>query len=563
MARTAKNWLARRDAVNEEAALRRELSLRQPVYFDSHYCAMRYAPHRKRWLGKLASEWARARASLRTSEPVKSKLLMLGPRDHGKTEVVITFATEVICQDRGIRVLFASEAASNAVKRVGRVKDLLLSERIQEDWCSAPEEGYGPFLPPKFDKDDRIKWSESVVQVLRDVRHVDPTIEAVGAGKKVTGSHYDLIILDDPEDYASVASPTMRARRRLWLKSTIMPMLAPGGLMVMIGTRKHHDDLYAHALKDPTWRVIKDQAVIKWPDKATPVYALDEYGRQVIEDWEIEGDHEVLWPAERPIKYLLTMRAEMGATNFAREMQNEVADEATVSFRMEWLEAACTRGRDVKLSTGPWPRDLLIVQGWDPAFVVDKRKAETGDTDFSVGITLGASVRTRDRYLMDITRERGDTKVAKVNNVLRFWRAWAPPVSEFELDICDHVKGGWAFAVAMEKNNAGEFLSIDCGEKDDIPLVRHWTGPQVSDPFKGVPVLSSLFELGKFVLPYGSLQTIHTMDTVIAEFHELGTAAHDDIVLSTWIAEVLLRRALALYDRFVEQNGAPEWLLAA
>lgn len=550
-------WRQIRKRLNRSAKARREMSLRSPVYFDTHYCGMGWADHRERWLNKLAEAWNEARASL---DDVAStvQLLMLGPRGHGKTETVITFVTELVLHNRNLRVLFVSEAADTAQKRLGRVKDLLLSDKVQKDWCPDPEDGYGPLLPPKFDKDDRVQWSQRIIQVLRTESHVDPTIEAVGAGKKITGGHFDLIILDDPEDYESTASPILRARRRKWLKSTVMPMLDPGGLLVMIGTRKHHDDLYGHALKDPTWRLIKDVAIRRWPDKFEPIYAVDEYGRQIITGWDVEGDSDVLWKEERPIELLLTMREKMGATNFAREMLNKVQDEETVQFKWDWLQDAAHRGRNLRLGSGPWPSDLLIVQGWDPAFVVDKKKAEAGDRDYSVGVVWGASVKTRERYLLDISRERGDTHVAKKRNVIRFYRKWAPPADEFNLDVVDHVKGQWAFAVAMEKNNAGEFLTINVADEADIPLVRHWTGPDVSDPFKGVPVLATHLEMGRVVLPYADADSRRMIDTVIQEFHELGSAAHDDIVLAVWIAEVLMRRSLLLYDRFVEKHGAPD-----
>lgn len=550
-------WKAIRKRLNRSATARREMSLRSPVYFDTHYCGMRWAPHREKWLNTLAATWNEARASL-DSIPETIQLLMLGPRGHGKTEVVITFVTELVLHNRNLRVLFVSEAADTAQKRLGRVKDLLMTDQVKQDWCSRPDLGYGPLLPPRWDTDDRVQWSQKIIQILRTESHVDPTIEAVGAGKKVTGGHFDLIILDDPEDYESTASSVLRARRKKWLQSTVMPMLDPGGLLVMIGTRKHHDDLYGFALKDPTWRVIQDVAVTHWPKSATPIKSVDEHGREVLTGWDVDGDSEVLWPKERPIELLLTMREKMGATNFAREMLNRVQDEDTVQFRWDWLQDAAHRGRNLSLGAGPWPSDLLIVQGWDPAFVVDKKKAEAGDRDYSVGVTWAASVKTRERYLLDISRERGDTHAGKKRNVIRFYRKWAPPAAEFNLDVVDHVKGGWAFAVAMEKNNAGEFLTINVADEADIPLVRHWTGPDVSDPYKGVPVLATHYEMGRVILPYADADTRRIIDTVIQEFHELGTASHDDIVLAVWIAEVLMRRSLLLYDRFIEKHGAPE-----
>jgi len=556
------------DGVGRDASWRRELSLRSPTYFDSRYCSMRYAAHRERMLNRMFAEYVAARASLRTGNPQKRKLLLLEPRDHGKTEATVTFTTELICHDRGIRIMFIGESADKARQRLSRVKSLLTSPRIQADWCSAPESGYGPFLPPRgAEKVYDTKWDESQIKVIRLVKHIDPTVLAMGMGGAVTGGHHDVIILDDPETYLSVKTEATRRANREWLLTTIMPMLVVGGLLLVVGTRKHYDDLYGHLMKKPDWRIIREPAISKFPERYEPIWEDDEHGRPLIVDWEIEGDYEVLWPEERPLKVLLTeregMRSDDGIsyTHFAREYQNEVTDEASVLFKRDHLDAANQRGKDLALYRGNettgWPAPILWVQGWDPAFVTDEKHAERRDSDFQVGITWGANVLTRERYLGGLTRERGSSELVKKMNVIREYARWSPPIGEANLSIIDHVLNGWVIGVAMEANSAGKYMAIGVEAEDDrdIPLVARWTGPEVKDPFKGVPSLQALYERGKVIHPYADAMTRSIVDILCSELHGLGSEAHDDTVLALWIAEVMLRTALASLDQYLEIEG--------
>lgn len=566
-------WLQVVRDVEREAPLRRMMSAASATYYDTHYCQKRFARHRDRWLTRIDGAWREAQASRDTPNPIKSKVLMVAPRGHGKTTAVLGFTARAVCEDRNIRVLLVCATEPTAKKRLSLIKDTLTSPAVESDWCSDPELGFGPFLPRKISsREAKTRWGARQIQVLRTDHHVDPTIEAVGLGSKgITGGHFDLIILDDPESYKSVKNAAMRRELRRWLSATVLPMLDPGGMIVVIGTRKHSDDLYGHLLEDETWTRVFDRAIPAGLDSFSfkPRHEVDEHGRQNIVGWDIEGEVEVLWPEERPIQFLLTEREGMcvddgmGYTNFEREYQGNTHDESESLFPISHLRAARDRGRNYALYRGDlrvpsrteaaqhWPSDLLIVQGWDPAFTFDKKRAEEGDTSYCVGVTWAASVRTRDRWLLGLWRERGRTHRQKKLDVVREYRRWAPD-DVLDQSIVDMVRNGWCFAVAMEKNNAGEFLRVETEEIADIPLIPHLTGSEVSDPFKGVPALSSLFERGRVVLPSGDPETRAAVEELMLEFNTLGSGAHNDIVMAVWVAEVLLRRALKVYDNQLE-----------
>ena len=497
---------------------RRQLSAASPVFFDTYYCGMRYASHRDRWLTDF--EAMRMEAEARAD---KVRVLQLAPRDHGKTELAITIAVRSVCRDRNIRILWISEAASAAQKRLRRVKAVLDSERVKTDWCSDPQNGFGPFIT-----DNGLdKWTDSLVQVTRTLQSVDPTIEAVGSGGQITGGHFDVVLCDDLEDDRTTFSSNERRKTRDWFLGTVGPMLSPGGVMYVIGTRKHADDLYSHLTENPMWRKVEDRAIIEWPTSHTAEYGHD--GKVV--DVEIVGDSKVLWPEERPIKYLLKERLSVGPRLFSREWQHQVQDDSTAQIRWEWIERAMKRGADMSLYRNPNLK-LHVVQGWDLALVTDAKHAESHNTDYTVGITWGRATNG-DRYLLGVNRKRGLTPQQLIANIKAEFLRFRGKVS----------------TVRVERNAFGQLHYMGLKESTDLPLKPHMTtGTNKLDPFDGLPSLASLFENDKVILPSSTPQDREDIEALCQELYGLGREKHDDTVMALWIAELGVRD-----DVFVHQ----------
>ena len=462
----------------ESPAGRRALAVQSPVFFDSYYCGMRFAAHRERWLGMI--EKSRT-SSLGRSQ--KGAFLLLAPRDHGKTEACISVTVRAICMDRNTRILWISESQGQAEKRMRRAKTVLESERITTDWCSNPELGMGAWRQTPEDR-----WMATQVYVSRGLHSVDPTLEAVGAGGSVTGGHFDMIICDDLEDDRTTFSAAQRQKTREWFRGTVRPMLVKGGMLLVVGTRKHHDDLYGHFVDDPTFRIWEDKAITRFPESHKFIYEKDDNGRETIIDVKVEGESEVLWPEERPIDYLLRERMATGNRLFNREFQNEIVDDESAAVRWDWLQAAMGRGAALSLYELPDEQTapgLDIVQGWDFALVTDVHKAETRDTDYSVGITWGRDDNGV-RYLLGIRRVRGLSQ-SRLHLVVK---------EEYEKF------GRRIRVVSVERNNFGELHYLGLKRSTDLPLKPHLTtGKAKADPWEGVPSISMLFEAGKVVLP--------------------------------------------------------------
>lgn len=509
---------------------RRTTTEESVAFFDSYYCGMRWAEHRERWLEKICAMRETARQQKR-----KHRQLLLAPRDHGKTETAITFVTREIVRDRNVRILWIAEASAAAQKRVRRVRKLLMSPRVVEDWCSGPTGS--PYGPLRVTADDA--WNNTMLYVNRQLESVDPTLEAVGTGGTVTGGHFDIIIIDDLESDRTTYTQAEREKTRGWLKGTIYPMLVRGGLLMVVGTRKHHDDAYAHMLLDPTFSVIKEPAIIQWPQRVDDVtgkqvpgweyqYGIDPSDhRRICTGVEILGRSKVLWPEERPIDYLLLERESMTPTIFAREFQHEVQDDSTALIHWAWLERARDRGAALSYYERPPVREgwLDVVNGWDLSLKTDKKHAETHNTDYTVGVGWARDL-DENRYLVGLHRERGVTPGRQRTVMIREFQRLAQA-------------GMRPRVVPVEVNAFAELIHLGVQKTTDLPLRKHvTTGDKKADVFDGVPALAALFENDKPTLPSKTPEDKELTLLVMNELWGLGKEKHDDIPLAMWIAEL-------------------------
>lgn len=518
---------------------RRELSRHSPSFFDSYYLGMTGAEHRTFWFDVF--ENARTRARSRSS---KERVLLLAPRKHGKTEAVTSYITRAVCLNRDIKILWICATSGDAERRFGKVKQLLISNKILEDWTTAPELGYGPFADPTpVGKNRRDKWTANELIVMRSNVSVHATIYAIGSGTAPTGGHYDLIVADDLENEDSCNTAALRAKTRSWFFSELWPTLNPGGTMLVIGTRKHADDLYSHLMANPMWLSIEQVAIEQWPESFKTTTEFDPLTkRDIVTGVHVEGPWKVLWPdiakalgaasAEgRPIsgiEYLLLERASMTAQMFAREFQQQVQDDDATQFPMEHLSLAKEKGARLKFGDIP-PEVKFIVQAWDISLVEDAKKAKEKDRDFTVGVTWGMDDRGN-RYLLGMKRRRGMS--------IPIFR------SMVKAEFLKFGGNSNIRKVAVERNNFGTLHFSGLNKETDIPLVPHDTNRNKTDAWEGVPSLQNLFEGGKVILPYSPecAETRELVDVLVTELWGLGTEKHDDTVMAMWIAEYTLRK---------------------
>jgi len=114
---------------------------------------------------------------------------------------------------------------------------------------------------------------------------------AAGIGGPITGSGFDVGIIDDPiKNAEEAASPTIRERHKDWYDSTFYTREESGGAMIVVQTRWHQDDLSGWLLeKEKTseepenWHVISLEAIAGNKPERPPTCTMET-------DWRKPGD---------------------------------------------------------------------------------------------------------------------------------------------------------------------------------------------------------------------------------------------------------------------------------
>lgn len=163
-------------------------------------------------------------------------ILLLIPREFSKSTIVtIGYTIWRIISNRNVCGGIISNTYDQAAGFLRGVRTQLESnEKIIADFG-------------KFKKEPG--WKDDQFTVIREnISEVNVTMFAAGAGKAILGKHTDFLILDDVEDKKTVLTSESRQKTQSWYTQTIIPILRPQGQMIIIGTRKHWDDLYVNIL---------------------------------------------------------------------------------------------------------------------------------------------------------------------------------------------------------------------------------------------------------------------------------------------------------------------------
>lgn len=467
--RSSKDWL---NALKDH----KRLALSDPSYFGVYYLGLRYFPCQNRWTGNFQ----------------KKRLFHAAPRDHGKS-IVYSFLLPLweIVRNPGIRIVLVSKTMELSMRFVGAIKrEIETNARLNAD--------FGPLKPAD---PPPVRWNTKQIYCRRERNVREPSVRALNMLGSCTGLRSDLTILDDPIDSSLCQSSTQRRKVRDWFLSELTPILEPEGRQLVIGTRKHFDDLYSHLIANPEYETLIERAL------------LDEETRAVLmpEKWSYER--------------LLQDRRELGTVVFNREKQNEVIDDSTALFPLAWLEAA--QAPDLRMAQPPAhylpegedPEELEIYQGVDLAMVADRQRAEQSDSDYSVILTLGVRPDGT-RILIDFFRQRGLTPDQLTKAIVRQAKKWQPA------------------RITIENNLFQRVYELELIRKSDLPLSGHTTTRKKADLYEGVPSLSVLFENRKILLPTGDDPSREKTSLLIQELHGLGVEKHDDLVMALWLANL-------------------------
>lgn len=183
-----------------------------------------------RW-GKLHDELVQT-----IDSPGDRKLVLL-PRGHQKSETVsVAWVIQQILKDPNIRIMIVSSTWKLSKDLLHLIKMALTTTALKDL--------FGDFST------NQTRWTTEFIDVAQRTKHgKDPTISTAGIDTGKTGAHVDLLIFDDVVDPSNSTTPEM-IRKTIDGYKDALPLLDPGGRIVVIGTRYAMGDLYGYLIEN-------------------------------------------------------------------------------------------------------------------------------------------------------------------------------------------------------------------------------------------------------------------------------------------------------------------------
>lgn len=312
------------------------------------------------------------------------KKMILIPRGHLKTSVVTkAFSIQQVLRNPNVRILIANQVWDKAREMLYEIKQMFT------DKSDLPKL-FGTFMSDRWREDD-------IVVRQRTRALAAPTIGTSGVEAELTSSHYDVVILDDLQGLQNYQTPEQREKVKRYYRS-MMDLLEPGGLLIVIGTRWHLDDVYQYIIDeeseyfDITVRKVIEDGKIIFPKKFNKKF--DPVSKSWVETKEPTFDF---------INYLKKRPSE----EFASQYMNEPIDSENQIFKKDYFKTYDRR-----------PERLFVSMTIDPA-ISEKQSADY----FAINVSgMDENYRI---YVLDTIK--GHWKVAEsIDNIFTTYEKWHP-----------------------------------------------------------------------------------------------------------------------------------------
>lgn len=310
---------------------------------------------------------------------------------------------------------------------------------------------------------------------------------SVGGG---TGVPADILLIDDPHrDRAEANSPAHRDRVWQWFTSTAMTRLAPDGIVIVIQTRWHRDDLAGRLQDSKRIRELEDAGFNDMKFEVLSLEALcenpakDPLGRQM---------GEALWPEVRPVSWLKAQKIIIGNYEWNALYQQRPNPEG----------GNITDIRNIKIvPRSKLPPGLKLNRGWDLA-VSDKTLG-----DYSAGAYGGCD---KDGVLYLVHMDRGR----------RLWPDQRKRVFDYVTREC--LPDGCDRRVGIEA--VGAFEMAAQAVRDEFPgkVVVKTFKPTVDKMTRALPWIAKI-DAGMFVMVEGDWN-----QDFLDELEQFPNGTHDD-----------------------------------
>lgn len=335
------------------------------------------------------------------------------------------------------------------------------------------------------------KWNTSLIRLENGHE-----IHCAGMGTKKRGFHPDNIIGDDLLSDADAYSETIRQRTISYWFSAVVPMLNPGGTMVVVGTPQSARDLLVGNLR------------------TNPAY------NYVVFPGEVNG--EPTWAERLSREWLDDRKAEIGNVRYAREILCQPVADTSSLFPLALFQGEPVEQYGVSLGM---PREHWAASGMSIYQACDLAMSQEVGSDYTVIITIGIDAH-QNIWIIDIQRVRGMPFEQQKALIAQMGHKYQPT------------------AIVIESNQAQRFMADELIRTTNLPVVRFTTTAAKHSLEHGLPSMKLMFENRKLRLPRGDAASIEMTDILTDEFNNftfLGGKAvsvgeHDDVAMALWIA---------------------------
>lgn len=281
------------------------------------------------------------------------RLIVSMPPRHGKSEFISKYLPAWIIGALHEKVLLASYEADFA-----------------EQWGRKARDVFEEYAPRVFGA----KLNPNIANAKHWESTEGGSMQTAGVGGPLTGKGGNWLIIDDPVKNAEEAeSDTIRNKADDWFRSTAYTRLEPNGVIIIVMTRWHEDDIVGRLLSGPTahhWREINFPALAE---------ESDELGRT---------PGEALWPARYDVQALEEIKMLEGPYFWSSLYQQSPTVRGGTKIQYDWWNLYDELPHQFR----------QIVICWDTAWGTKET------SDYSVAAVWGVS--QNGYYLIELKRDR-------------------------------------------------------------------------------------------------------------------------------------------------------------
>lgn len=241
-------------------------------------------------------------------------LILTVPPRHGKSrQATIDFPAWVLGLRPDQEVITASYSSDLALDFGTQTREIVQGEQYQAIFST------------RLKEDERAKgrWKVSAPNERGQQKPTGGGYTSVGVGGSVTGKGAHIFIIDDPiKNREEADSEVYREKVWGWFTSTAWTRLHPHGVMIVIMTRWHSDDLVGRILANEEFgkrvKVLRFRAIA---DKNT----------------KQRKEGQALWPERYSTAALMETKQLIGPYDFQSLFQGSPISKADQEFKEEWL----------------------------------------------------------------------------------------------------------------------------------------------------------------------------------------------------------------------------------